>query len=101
MLTNCISEINRTQIDNARDIDAVMPMYNLIEYSSNFLKTSESLWRYCRGEPVLTDPDWSVITNFLVIMFRLNLNKTQRVQQEMIVQNNVTCWNNGTIKMFK
>ena len=33
--TNCISEINNTQIDNAKDIDIVMPMYNLIEYSDN------------------------------------------------------------------
>ena len=30
--TNCISEINNSQIDNAKDIDIVMPMYNLIEY---------------------------------------------------------------------
>ena len=28
---NCISEINNTQVDNAKDIDIVMPMYNLIE----------------------------------------------------------------------
>ena len=28
--TNCISEINNTQIDNAKYIDIVMPMYNLI-----------------------------------------------------------------------
>ena len=28
--TNCISEINNTQVDNAKDIDIVMPMYNLI-----------------------------------------------------------------------
>ena len=34
--TNCISEINNTQIDNAKDIDIVMPMYNLIEYSDNY-----------------------------------------------------------------
>ena len=32
---NCKSEINNTQIDNAKDIDIVMPMYNLIEYSDN------------------------------------------------------------------
>ena len=30
--TNCISEINNTQIDNAKDIDIVMPMYNLIKF---------------------------------------------------------------------
>ena len=40
---NCISEINNTQIDNAKDIDIVMPMYNLIEYSDNYAKTSGSL----------------------------------------------------------
>ena len=48
---NCISEINNTQIDNAKDIDIVMPMYNLIEYSDNYAKTSGSLWQYFRDEP--------------------------------------------------
>ena len=37
--TNCISEINNTQVDDAQDIDVVMPMYNLIEYSDICLKT--------------------------------------------------------------
>ena len=49
--TNCISEINNTQVDNAKDIDIVMPMYNLIEYSDNYVKTSGSLWQYYRDEP--------------------------------------------------
>ena len=31
LFTNCISEINNTQIDNAKDIDIVMPMHNVIE----------------------------------------------------------------------
>ena len=48
---NCISEINNTQIDNAKDIDIVMPMYNLIEYSDNYAKTSGNLWQYFRDEP--------------------------------------------------
>ena len=42
--TNWISKINNTQIDNAEYIDTVMPMYNLIEYSDNYSKTSGSLW---------------------------------------------------------
>ena len=33
--TNCISEINNIQIDNCKDIDTVMPLYNLLEYSNN------------------------------------------------------------------
>ena len=48
---NCISEINNTQIDNAKDIDIVMAMYNLIEYSDNYAKTSGSLRQYFRDEP--------------------------------------------------
>ena len=44
--TKCISRINNTDIDNAQDIDIVMPMYNLIEYSDNYSKTSGSLWQY-------------------------------------------------------
>ena len=34
--TNCISRINNTQIDDPPDIDVIMPMYNLIEYSDNY-----------------------------------------------------------------
>ena len=49
--TNCISEINNTQIDNAKDIDTVMPMYNLIEHSDNYAKTSGNLWQYYRDKP--------------------------------------------------
>ena len=42
--TNCISI-------STKDIDIVMPMYNLIEYSYNYAKTSGSLWQYFRDEP--------------------------------------------------
>ena len=42
--TICISEINNTEIDNCKDIDILMPMHNLIEYSGNYAKTSGSLW---------------------------------------------------------
>ena len=51
--TNCISKINNTQIDNAEYIDIVMPMYNLIEYSDNYSKTSGSLWQYCKEIPAI------------------------------------------------
>ena len=47
---NWISEMNNTQVDNAEDIDIVMPMYNLIEYSDNYAKTSGSLWQYFQDE---------------------------------------------------
>ena len=38
LFTGCINEINNTQVDNAKDLDAVMPMYNLIEFSNIFQK---------------------------------------------------------------
>ena len=45
--TSCLSKINNTLIDN----DIVMLMYNLIEYSKNYLKTTGILWNYYRDEP--------------------------------------------------
>ena len=48
---NCISKINGVKIDNAEDLDVVMPMYNLLEYSKNYRKTTGSLWNYYRDEP--------------------------------------------------
>ena len=49
-LTNCINEINNTQVDNAKDIDIIMSMYNLIEYRDNYAQTSGSLWQYYKDE---------------------------------------------------
>ena len=49
--TKCISRINNTDIDNAYDIDIVMPMYNLIKYSDNYSKISGSLWHYYKDDP--------------------------------------------------
>ena len=46
-----ISKINDTEIDNAQDIDIVMSMYNLIEYSDNYSKKSGSLSQYYKDEP--------------------------------------------------
>ena len=48
---NCITKINNIKIDNAEDLDVVMPMYNLLEYSKNYKKTTGSLWNYYRDEP--------------------------------------------------
>ena len=49
--TNCISKINNTDADNAKYIDIVMLMYNLIEYSDKYSKTSGSLWQYYKDIP--------------------------------------------------
>ena len=49
--TNCISKINGIKIGNAEDLDVVMLMYNLLEYTKNYRKTTRSLWNYYRDEP--------------------------------------------------
>ena len=51
LFTDCKSEINNTQKDNAKNIDVVISMYNLIEYSLNYSKTSGSLQQYYRDDP--------------------------------------------------
>ena len=47
---NCISNLNDVKIDNVKDLDVVMPMYNLLEYSKNYKRTTGSLWSYSRDE---------------------------------------------------
>ena len=49
--TNCISKINNTKIDNDKDFDVVMSMYDLMEYSDKNSKTSGRLWQYYRDGP--------------------------------------------------
>ena len=48
---NCISTINGVKIDNVEDLDVVMLMHNLLEYSKNYRKTTGSLCNYYRDEP--------------------------------------------------
>ena len=43
--TDCISGTNNTEIENAKDIEVVMPVYNLLEYNDNYSKASGSLWQ--------------------------------------------------------
>ena len=50
-IINCISKINGVKTDNAKDLDVVMAMYNIHEYSKNYRKTTGSLWNYYRDEP--------------------------------------------------
>ena len=48
---SCISKINGELVENVEDLDIVMPMYNLLEYSKNYGKTSGSFFNYYRDEP--------------------------------------------------
>ena len=50
LFISCILKINGVLVENAEDLNVVMPMYNLLEYSKNYSKTSASLWNYYRDE---------------------------------------------------
>ena len=62
---NCISKIDSVKIDNAEDLDVVMPMYNLLEYSKNYRKTTGSLWHYYRDQPNSTIGDNNITHSIL------------------------------------
>ena len=49
-LLNVSPKIDETRIDDAEDLDLIMPMYNLIKYSSNYFETTGSLWLYSEDE---------------------------------------------------
>ena len=55
LVKGTIAVLNNTQIDKAKDIGIVMPMYNLIGYSENYSKTSGSLWQYCKDIPAVNN----------------------------------------------
>ena len=65
-----MSKTNNISIDNAEDLDIVMPIYNLLEYSDNYSLTSESLWNYYRDE--INDDENKNVNH------RINDNKTIR-----------------------
>ena len=65
---NCVSKINGVKFDNAEDLDVVMPMYHLLEYSKNYKKTTESLWNYYRDEimnSILNSESFDYKANFM------------------------------------
>ena len=62
--TKCIAKIDGTTIDDAEDLDLVMPIYNIIEYSSNYSKTTGSLWFYCKDKATNFNADIANTNNF-------------------------------------
>ena len=95
--TNCISEINNTQVVNAKDIDIVRPMYNLIEYSDTYAKLSGSLWQYCKDIPAVDN------NNAIVNFAENNLTDSFNFKAKMTDQKgqNKKLRNYGAPKIFK
>ena len=73
--TGCISERDNAQVDNDKDTDAMIPVYNLIEYSVKYLKTLGNLRQCYRDILVLNNDDGILVFLMIIIILRLNLNK--------------------------
>ena len=89
---SCIAKINNVLIDNAEDLDVVMPKYNLIEYSKNYRNTRGSLWNYYRDEsnnPLLNN-DKPPTVNYISLEILHHLNTKAILQEKhyiMITEN--------------
>ena len=71
--TKCITHINDEHLDGADNLDIIMPMYNLMEYSDNYSDASESLWQFKRDESPVTaagNPDDVSTVNFNSLSFK-------------------------------
>ena len=75
---NCMSQIIKIEIDNAKYVSIVMPMYNLIEYSDNYSKTSGSLWQYTKDIPAVNNDNAIVdfTNNNLTDLFNFKVKMT-------------------------
>ena len=86
-----ISKINGIKIDNAEDLDVVMPMYNLLEYSKNYRKSTGSLWKYYRDEPNSSTYNNNIthsILNFESFDYKANFME-KGVAHDNLTKNNV------------
>ena len=70
----CNLEINDEHVDTAENLDTVIPMYNLIEYSDNYQDSSATLYQYKRDEPPEANPIPDVtVNNSSSFKYKVNL----------------------------
>ena len=87
--TNCISKINNVLIENAEDLDAVMSMYNLLEYSKYYRRTTESSWDYYREKNngfVANNYNVNPITNSVSLNIKQALLEKHQMQITKMVK---------------
>ena len=62
LFTKCITHINDEHLDNADNLDIIMPMYNLTEYSDSYPDISGSLWQFKRDEQIMNNGNPADVT---------------------------------------
>ena len=76
-------KVDGTAIVNGKDLDLVMPMYNLLEYSSNYSDTTGSLWFYSQDE--LNFFNNHIVNNDDFKYFKYNSNGANRILRNRII----------------
>ena len=83
---NCILKINNQLIEDAQDLDVVMPMYNLLYYSKNFRETAAIIIQTCQVQDIITtigtkyfiqlraQRDLTIKLNYLVLYLMVKMN---------------------------
>ena len=88
--TKCITHINDEHVDSANNLDIIMPMYNLIEYSDNFSDTSENFWQFKKDEsPVINagNPDNVCTANSISFKYKSIFFKPLRAANNGVFKN--------------
>ena len=73
LFTKCITNIDETTVDDAENLDLVMPMYNLIEYCSNYSVTTGSWWFSLKDEAINFKTDIENTVNFKSFKYKTKL----------------------------
>ena len=84
--TKCNLEINDEHVDRAENLDIVMPMYNLIEYSDNYQDSSATLYQYKRDEPPDNNVDLTA-NNSESFKYKVNLLGNPVVTDRIVKRN--------------
>ena len=95
--TKCNLEINDEHADTAENLDIVMPMYNLIEYSDNYQDSSATFYQYKRDEPPDNNVDLTA-NNSASFKYKVNLLGNPVVTNRIVKKKFKNCC---TIKIFK
>ena len=72
-LTKCITKTDETTVDDAENLDLVMPMFNLLEYSSKYFDTTGSLWFYSKDEATNSNADVEKNADFKFFEYKTKL----------------------------
>ena len=81
--TKCITKIDGTTIDYDENLDLIIPMCNLIDYSSNYYETTGSLWFYSKDEKLILMLILQKIMILKISSMRLNYYETLKLMEQM------------------